>query len=334
MLGKIQELSRRTFLKVTGASLVGGAASATSGADESTDAERRPPTQGGADAASLVAHRGFAGLYPENTLGAIRGSVAGQSPPTADRVKADMIEIDIMPSADGDVMVFHDDTLGRLTDAPERMADQYVWETPTDRLRELRVLGTDEPIPRLGEAMRAIPSEVGVNIEFKNPGSADIRFAENLDGEALETQTELWMDLAEDALAIAADHDNEVLVSSFQEGALAAVREVDDGVPIAFLFWDSIEEGLAITEEYDCEALHPPRNMIRGTDFFGNEYYDGQEPETFADVDLIAEAHDAGRAVNVWTVQTWRQAEQLQEAGVDGLIADYDGLQRYGAGAV
>jgi len=327
MLGKLQELPRRTFLKVTGASVAGAAASGSSAARESADAEAETRVQDDEEFASLIAHRGFAGLYPENTLGAMRGAVAGQSPPTTDRVKADTIEIDVMPSADGNVMAFHDDTLGRLTDAPEGMADQYFWETPTDRLREFRVLGTDERIPTLRETLRTIPSEVGVNVEFKNPGTAEMETGK-LDESAVADQRELWMEFTDRALSVAGEFDNEVLISSFGEGALAAVREVDPSVAVGWLFSgsDTIRDGLDVVERYDAEALHPPKSMIAGTSLF-----DG---ESFEAVDLVAEADAMGKAVNVWTVGSWYEAEQLQAAGVDGIIADYDGVQRYGAGAV
>lgn len=327
MLGKLRQLSRRMFLKATGATVLGSAASSSGTARETGDVSERTRQDDGA--ADLIAHRGFAGLYPENTVGAVEAASAGEPDPTADRVRADMIEIDIVPSADGDVMVFHDDRLERLTGASGAMADQFVWETPTETLQNMNVLGTSETVPTLERVMDAIPPEVGVNLEFKNPGSDDLRFAEPLGESALQTQKELWMDVTERTFEIVADHDNEILVSSFYEAALAAVREVESDVPVAFLFWGSIEDGLEITERYDAEALHPPRNMIQGTPFFRNEYYDGQEPDTFADIDLVAEAHDAGREVNVWTLTTWRHAKHLQEAGADGLIADYDGLQRF-----
>lgn len=327
MLDKIRQLRRRTFLKATGAAVLGSAVSSSGTAQETENVSER--TRQDDDVANLIAHRGFAGLYPENTVGAVEAASTGEADPTADRVRADMIEIDIMPSADGDVMVFHDDTLERLTGATGEMADQLVWETSTEQLQNMNVLGTNETIPTLQQVMDAIPSEVGVNIEFKNPGSEDVRFAEKLNESDLQTQKELWMDITENTFEVVADYDNEILVSSFQEGALAAVREVTSDVPVAFLFWDSIQEGMDITERYDAEALHPPRNMIQGTPFFGNEYYEGQEPGTFEDIDILAEAHDAGREVNVWTLKTWRQAKLLQEADADGLIADYDGLQRF-----
>jgi len=99
-------------------------------------------------------------------------------------------------------------------------------------------------------------------------------------------------------------------------------------VPVAWLFSgsDSIRDGLDVVERYDAEALHPPKSMIAGTSLF-----DG---EAFEDVDLVDAASSMDKAVNVWTVRSWYEAEQLQDAGVDGLISDYDGVQRYGAGAV
>lgn len=39
--------------------------------------------------------------------------------------------------------------------------------------------------------------------------------------------------------------------------------------------------------------------------------------------DALTIAHDENRAVNVFKIDTWYQAEQLANAGVDGLIANY-----------
>lgn len=284
------------------------------------------------DAATLIAHRGFAGLYPENTLAAIRGASSGRPDPAADRPRADLIEIDVMPSGEGVPVVFHDATLGNLTDASGSLADRFVWETPTDRLRELRVLDSPETIPTLREAMATVPPDVGVNVELKNPGTEDLRVGEKLSDPELRARTEVWSEFVGQVLRVVSEFDNDILVSSFCESALAAVRDADDSIPLGCLFWDSIRDGLAIADHHDCEALHPPRNMIRGTPFFGAEYLAGQTPETFADVDLVAKAHEAGRRVNVWTVTSWHQADRLRAAGVDGLIADYDAVRRYGAG--
>ncbi|WP_233737942.1 glycerophosphodiester phosphodiesterase [Halocatena pleomorpha] len=292
-------------------------------------------------APSIIAHRGFAGAYPENTVLAARLS-SGLSPSSATNdttpqnygseqrgrrpgIGAEMIEIDVMPTADGDVVVFHDDRLAGRDGGEQGLTDAsgVVWETPTETVLEAEVLESGETIPLLGELLAAVPSRVGVNVEFKNPGSFDLRMGASLDETALERQKELWRPFTEDVLSILSDHDHRFLISSFYEAALATVREIEPSLPIAFLFWDSIPDGLDVTRRYDCEAIHPPRNMIKNTPFFGDDYYTGGP---FADIDLVAVAHAEGRSVNVYTVETWYQAAQLAAAGVDGLINDYPGL--------
>lgn len=305
------DADRRTVLKGTGAAVAGLAlgseiTGATHGADGAD--ERRPAT---------IAHRGYAGLYPENTVEAAKHASRDGG--------ADVVEVDVMPTADGDVVVFHDTRLSEREDGGLTDAEGVVWETDTATVRNAEVLDSGETIPTLDEAMAAIPASVGVNVEFKNPGSHDVRFGEKLSGADLDTAKERWRPFTERVFEVLERHENEVLVSSFYEGAIATTRAVSPETPVAFLFWDSIEEGLAITRKYDCEALHPPRNMIQGAPYFGDDYY---LSGPFADVDLVSVAHEEGRAVNVWTIETWDQAERLAEAGVDGVITNYPDLLR------
>lgn len=332
---KPPSLNRRQFvvgagMTVAGARL-GGIETAAASASKQEEQQTAP---------SIIAHRGFAGAYPENTVRAARLSSGLPPGGSANNVTtrrnheqkggipgigAEMIEIDIMPTADGDVVVFHDDRLAGRDGGEQGLTDAsgVVWETPTETVLGAEVLESGETVPLLSEVLDAIPSHVGVNVEFKNPGSSDLRFAEALDPDALERQMEVWRPFTEDALAIVSEHDHSILVSSFYEAALATVREIEPSLPVAFLFWDSIPDGLEVTRRYNCEAVHPPTNMIQNTPFFGDDHPSGG---SFADIDLVEAAHAEDRAVNVYTVQTWYQAAQLAEAGVDGLIIDYPGL--------
>lgn len=314
-------LDRRTFVAGTGAAVgtvaLSGAASADGSDDSKTDDDENHDDEHG-DSPKIIAHRGFAGKYPENTVGAVKRSA---------KDGADMIEIDIMLTADERVVVFHDDKLSSRDGGERGLTDMEgnLWEYTWEELKDAEVLESGETIPTLEQTLEAIPDDVGVNIEFKHPGATDLYFAQKLSDETLEQQKEKWRPITENALEIASGCGNDILVSSFYEAALAAVREEDPDVPVAFLFWDSIEEGLEITREYDCEAVHPPYNMVKGTPFFNDEYY--VDAGTFEeDIDIVAEAHDEGRTVNTWTIQTWYQAEQLAAADVDGLIADYPDL--------
>jgi glycerophosphoryl diester phosphodiesterase len=318
-------LDRRSFVAGTGtalgASAVGGAASAASGAETAADGGEKAAA-GAEDGESanprIVAHRGFAGAYPENTLGAFERATR--------RGAADMVELDVVPTADGTVVVFHDSKLSSRDGGTRGLTDVdgYVWEHPWEEVSEAEVLQSGETVPSLERAFEVIPASVGVNVELKNPGTTDVYFAEELSEETLETQMEVWRPMVESALSTATAAENEVLVSSFHEAALAVTRDVAPGVPVAFLFWDSIREGLRITRKYDCEALHPPYNMVKGSPFFNDAYY--LEDPGFEEIDLVERAHEEGREVNTWTVGTWYQAERLADAGVDGVIADYPNL--------
>ncbi|WP_129114371.1 glycerophosphodiester phosphodiesterase [Halegenticoccus tardaugens] len=266
---------------------------------------------------ACIAHRGFAGVSPENTRTAFERAVDDATP----HGRADAVELDVVPTADGEIVVFHDATLGRVTDAPPRLRDRPIWEIPFETLRRFDVLESGDPVPSLSDVLDLVPPDVGVNVEFKNPGTSAVEYGA-LDAETLSRGRERWRDFAADVLSVLSAYPHDVLVSSFHEAAIAAVRDVDPSVPIATVFFDSIADGFRVARRHDCEVIHAPWNMVYGTSLFNEEYCSGP----FEPIDLVEIAHDEGRAVNVWTVDSPRQAGQLSRAGVDGLIADYPGL--------
>ncbi|WP_324664151.1 glycerophosphodiester phosphodiesterase [Haloarcula sediminis] len=265
---------------------------------------------------TVIAHRGFAGRYPENTVAAVEAAANGG--PDAGHAPADMVEIDVVPTADGTPVVFHDDTLGGRADGGLTDRSGTVWETDTETVTGARVLGTGQTVPTLTEVLDAIPASVGVNVEFKNPGSDDLAFETVLSGEALAVQADIWRPFTERVLDIVFEYDNDVLVSSFYEAALSTVHEQDRSVPLAVLVASDARAGLDIARRYDCDAIHVALDTVPGTPFF--------DDASHAVDDLVAVAHDESRELNAYTVRTWYQARRLVGAGVDGLIADYPGL--------
>jgi glycerophosphoryl diester phosphodiesterase len=292
-------------------------------------------------APTLIAHRGFAGENPENTVPAVEraagvargedstGGRGSRRVPAAGR-RADWVEVDAMPTADGDPVVIHDAALsgrgGRgLTDA-----SGVVWETDTATVTDAEVLDSGATVPLLVDVLDAVPPDVDVNVELKNPGRWDLRPDEKLAGDALAERTAAWRPFVERVLDVAEGRENDLLFSSFCEGALAAVRAVSSSSPVAPLVSESIVDGLAIAREHDAVAVHPPIDAIRGTPFFDAERFgapDG-DPAATGGIDVLAAAREAGVAVNVWTVETWYEADRLAAAGVDGIIADYSAVLR------
>lgn len=136
-----------------------------------------------------IAHRGLwrTGQAPENSLAAFEAACA----------KGYGIELDVQLSADGEAMVFHDDILDRLTASAGLLEEQTA-----DELSALRLLGSDQTIPTLAEALALIGDRAPVLVELKTPcgqeGLLERRVAELL-----------------------ADHPGPAAVLSFNPDALA-----------------------------------------------------------------------------------------------------------------
>lgn len=58
----------------------------------------------------VAAHRGWSEKYPENTMPAFKAAVA---------LGVDQIETDVRVTKDGELVIFHDESVGRTTDGPE-----------------------------------------------------------------------------------------------------------------------------------------------------------------------------------------------------------------------
>lgn len=224
---------------------------------------------------NCIAHRGFAGRFPENTLSAVRSALAAD---------ADGIEIDVRRCGSGEPVVIHDETVDRVTDRSGAVS-----ALSRSALASCSVLGTGEGVPTLEAVCELIPEDVRLHVELKEVG------------------------VAADAVALAASYPFDLQVSAFEPAALDAAAGVADvpraylfgtesSVPFASRFSTGVEEALATARELDCEAVHPHWEDCDGT--------------------FVEHAHEAGFAVNAWTVRSCKSAEALAAAGADGLIAD------------
>jgi len=165
----------------------------------------------------LIAHRGFAEENPENTLRAVRNA----------QDQADMVEVDVRRCGSGELVVFHDETVDRVTDGVGAVSEYALPE-----LRALNVLESGESVPTLTAVLAALPDHVGINVELKEPVAAD-------------------------ALELLDTVKNEVLVSSFEESILRDIRDADDGVPTALVWAGEGGDPIDRARDLDCRAIHP-----------------------------------------------------------------------------
>ncbi|HEV2808866.1 MAG TPA: glycerophosphodiester phosphodiesterase family protein [Acidimicrobiales bacterium] len=101
------------------------------------------------------AHQGGGCEHPENTMVAFEHAVG---------LGYHFLETDVRATADGVLVTFHDEDLGRMTDHSGRIAD-----LPWSVVRQAKVAGLHR-IPRLEEVLGTWP-EIKVNIDPKHDGA-------------------------------------------------------------------------------------------------------------------------------------------------------------------
>ena len=110
----------------------------------------------------VIAHRGAAGIAPENTLASIRQAIDDG---------ADMIEIDVQESRDGEIVVIHDSDFMKLSGN-----DLKVWDGTLKQIQEIDIGSWFDPkfsaerVPTLTQVLEEARGKAGVVIELKYYG--------------------------------------------------------------------------------------------------------------------------------------------------------------------
>jgi len=105
-----------------------------------------------------IAHRGASAYEPENTLRSFERAI---------ELKADMIELDVRQSIDGQLVVMHDETVDRTTDSTGLVALKTLSE-----LKDLNA-GKGERIPTLNEVIQLGIGRAKFVLELKENGVED-----------------------------------------------------------------------------------------------------------------------------------------------------------------
>lgn len=171
----------------------------------------------------VIAHRGFSGAAPENTMASFRKAIDAGS---------DMLELDVHLSKDGEVVVIHDESVAKTTNGQGRIVDFT--------LKELKKLDagswfgpqfSGERIPTLKEVLEVAKGKILVNIEIKNPTHGRYFITELTD--------RAWQEV------IKAEMVQQVIFSSFNPSALERIREKTPRGRVALLYhkpWESLRE--------------------------------------------------------------------------------------------
>jgi glycerophosphoryl diester phosphodiesterase len=254
-----------------------------------TTGRSRPGHRYFAGAPLLIAHRGGSALAPENTLAAFRRAL--------DWWRADLLEIDVQPTRDGDALVIHDPTLGRTTDGSGPVIAHTVRElkeldggyrfTP-DEGDSFPYRGTGVRLSTLREVLAELPN-ARVNVEIKDARAQEAVW---------ETVREAG---AEQRVLIAAgDRRNRSRFARYPGPTSAGYQDL-----------------------YAFAALH----RLRCARFFRPTTDAFQMPDTHngrraLDQRWVQEAHALNMVVHVWTIDEERDMRRLLAWKVDGIISD------------
>ncbi|MFZ5444313.1 MAG: glycerophosphodiester phosphodiesterase [Myxococcota bacterium] len=231
-----------------------------------------------------ISHRGGAALYPENTMFAFEQAVRVH--------RTDMLELDVHASADGRVVVAHDDTLERCTDGAGPLAahrwDELAKLDAGYHFRDFRGRGIG--LPLFEAVLDAFPT-LRINVEVKAERAIEPFVA------LLKRRDELAR------LCIGSEHDT--------IAAQLAAR-----LPGACLFYprDALAAFVLPTK-----AGEPPDDDGRFTVLDMPLHWEGVRLFD-AELAKIAAAH--GKWINVWTVDEEADMRQAIADGVGGIMTD------------
>ncbi|HVC94633.1 MAG TPA: glycerophosphodiester phosphodiesterase family protein [Pirellulales bacterium] len=227
----------------------------------------------------VLAHRGDSRAAPENTLPAFASAV---------RLDVDLVELDYVHSADGVPIVFHDDTLDRVTDARSVFGERDV-PVASKNLAALRRLDAGNwfgatfastRIPTLEEALRLI-------------GPATLTMIERKAGDPA-TLVNLLKSL---------EMVDRVVVTAFDWQFLTECHKLEPRLVLGALGTKTL------TATQLEQAISVGAGVIGWDDGFVTEEH-------------VERVHGRGLRAWVWTVDDPHRAQQLIAYGVDGLISN------------
>ncbi|MBN1936710.1 MAG: glycerophosphodiester phosphodiesterase, partial [Anaerolineae bacterium] len=219
---------------------------------------------------------------PQNTLAAFL---------LAAEMGADGVELDVHLSADGQVVVIHDDTVDATTDGSGRVSALTLAE-----LKALDAGGWFDPrfagerIPTLQEVFDAVGHRLLINVEIKVEAG--------------------YHPLEQEAETVRLIEDNNlverVIISSFSIASLRRVRRLNPHIALGLLYAQvetRLFPTLARLLGARYEALHPQFGLV--------------------DARYVASARRRGLHVNAWTANEVDPMRRLIDVGANGIITNY-----------
>lgn len=178
-----------------------------------------------------IAHRGFKGEFPENTMLAFK---------KAFEIGADGVEFDVHLTKDKELVIIHDEKLNRTTDMEGLIKDFTLRELKTANASKL-FPAYEEKIPTLEEYFDFIKEyDFLTNVEIKN-SIIDYPGIEEKVYEMIKTY----------------DLKDKIIISSFNHESLVRVKTIDENIKCGVLESSRLYKPWDYVKSLDCEYFHP-----------------------------------------------------------------------------
>ena len=229
-----------------------------------------------------IAHRGASAYAPENTLAAFDKALD---------LGAGHVEFDVHFSADGHVVVIHDDTVDRTTNGSGDVASFALAQLKRlDAGSWFAVQFSGERIPALGELLERYKRKLHLHIEVKGR-------AEHLSEKTIDlVRSYGWVD--------------SVTITSFQKERLDEALAYAPEIPAGWLAREVDESMIKQARRMGLAEICPHAD--------------------FLDEELVEQLHQNGFMVRAWGVGDEEVMRRVVEAGADGMTINFpDKLDSY-----
>jgi len=226
----------------------------------------------------IWAHRGARREAPENTLPAFELAVAQG---------ADGVEFDVQLTADGAVIVMHDETVDRTTGGSGPVLGHTLAQLQKLDASAGMARHRGAQVPTLADTLDLLaPTGLKLNIELKN-------------------SEEDYPGLEEQVLAAIAVHQlaDRVVLSTFNHYSLKKLQALGATSQLGMLYTDPLYKPWRYASRLGIGALHPPARFVLGRGW-------------------VRRAHAAGLAVRPWVVNSERNLARMFRWGVDAVFTD------------
>ncbi|MDX9893418.1 MAG: glycerophosphodiester phosphodiesterase [Patescibacteria group bacterium] len=234
-----------------------------------------------------IGHRGAKAYAPENTISSFRKAL---------ELGVDMVEMDIRITKDKHPVVVHDNSLRRLTKKYVRVDHLTLTQLKKFKIDKI------EPIPTLAEVLEVIDSQVGILIDIKVKGLAQI---------IVQILRDYKVDFSN------------VMISSVHHTELRIVETLEPAITTALIFRSSNASNFWLMMDFLAIVFWPiTKYYISWIVRYANADYLNINHRLLTERNIKLFKR-RGIKICAWTVDSRRKINLLKKMGVDGIITNY-----------